>query len=454
MKHMTLQNIARAVSGQLFLPDNYIEKGKVAQGVVIDNRKVEKDFIFVPIKGARVDGHTFIPDAFEKGAMAVLCDHDLGKTTGPYIVVKETQQALKDLAAFYREQMDAYVIGIVGSVGKTSTKEMVASVLSRHFSLWKTQGNFNNEIGLPLTLFGVKEEHQVAVVEMGISDFGEMDRLGNMAKPDMVIMTNIGLCHLENLIDRDGVLKAKTEVFAHMPKDGVIVLNGDDDKLQMADTLGRERHFFGLSNQEYSATDIVSQLTGVQAKLIGPKWESSVRIPIPGQHNVYNALAAMVAAEHLGMSREEILSGIEHAATIDGRNNFIQKNGITVIDDCYNANPVSMRASLEVLSHASGRTIAVLGDMGELGAEEASLHYQVGEAVAEFGIDVLFTAGELSKEMIRAVEAADCATEVYGFDSKEEMMSQLKTMVKKGDTILVKASHFMDFPKVVEALTE
>lgn len=454
MKHMTLQNIARAVSGQLFLPDNYIEEGKVAQGVVIDNRKVEKDFIFVPIKGARVDGHTFIPDAFEKGAMAVLCDHDLGKTTGPYIVVKETQQALKDLAAFYREQMDAYVIGIVGSVGKTSTKEMVASVLSRHFSLWKTQGNFNNEIGLPLTLFGVKEEHQVAVVEMGISDFGEMDRLGNMAKPDMVIMTNIGLCHLENLIDRDGVLKAKTEVFAHMPKDGVIVLNGDDDKLQMADTLGRERHFFGLSNQEYSATDIVSQLTGVQAKLIGPKWESSVRIPIPGQHNVYNALAAMVAAEHLGMSREEIISGIEHAATIDGRNNFIQKNGITVIDDCYNANPVSMRASLEVLSHASGRTIAVLGDMGELGAEEASLHYQVGEAVAEFGIDVLFTAGELSKEMIRAVEVADCTTEVYGFDTKEEMMSQLKTIVKKGDTILVKASHFMDFPKVVEALTE
>lgn len=454
MKHMTLQNIARAVSGQLFLPDNYIEEGKVAQGVVIDNRKVEKDFIFVPIKGARVDGHTFIPDAFEKGAMAVLCDHDLGKTTGPYIVVKETQQALKDLAAFYREQMDAYVIGIVGSVGKTSTKEMVASVLSRHFSLWKTQGNFNNEIGLPLTLFGVKEEHQVAVVEMGISDFGEMDRLGNMAKPDMVIMTNIGLCHLENLIDRDGVLKAKTEVFAHMPKDGVIVLNGDDDKLQIADTLGRERHFFGLSNQEYSATDIVSQLTGVQAKLIGPKWESSVRIPIPGQHNVYNALAAMVAAEHLGMSREEILSGIEHAATIDGRNNFIQKNGITVIDDCYNANPVSMRASLEVLSHASGRTIAVLGDMGELGAEEASLHYQVGEAVAEFGIDVLFTAGELSKEMIRAVEAADCATEVYGFDSKEEMIPQLKALVKEGDTILVKASHFMDFPKVVEALTE
>ena len=454
MKHMTLQNIARAVSGQLFLPDNYIEEGKVAQGVVIDNRKVEKDFIFVPIKGARVDGHTFIPDAFEKGAMAVLCDHDLGKTTGPYIVVKETQQALKDLAAFYREQMDAYVIGIVGSVGKTSTKEMVASVLSRHFSLWKTQGNFNNEIGLPLTLFGVKEEHQVAVVEMGISDFGEMDRLGNMAKPDMVIMTNIGLCHLENLIDRDGVLKAKTEVFAHMPKDGVIVLNGDDDKLQMADTLGREHHFFGLSNQEYSATDIVSQLTGVQAKLIGPKWESSVRIPIPGQHNVYNALAAMVAAEHLGMSREEILSGIEHAATIDGRNNFIQKNGITVIDDCYNANPVSMRASLEVLSHASGRTIAVLGDMGELGAEEASLHYQVGEAVAEFGIDVLFTAGELSKEMIRAVEAADCATEVYGFDSKEEMIPRLKALVKEGDTILVKASHFMDFPKVVEALTE
>ncbi|MDD6195148.1 MAG: UDP-N-acetylmuramoyl-tripeptide--D-alanyl-D-alanine ligase [Lachnospiraceae bacterium] len=454
MKHMTLQNIAHAVGGQLFLPDNYTEEGKVAQGVVIDNRLVEKDYIFVPIRGAKVDGHTFIPSAFEKGAMAVLADHDLGTVTGPYILVKDTQQALKDLARFYRQQLDAFVIGIVGSVGKTSTKEMVASVLSKHFTVWKTQGNLNNEIGLPLTLFGIKEEHQVAVVEMGISDFGEMDRLGAMAQPDMVIMTNIGLCHLENLIDRDGILRAKTEVFRHMPKDGVIILNGDDDKLQMADTLGRDRHFFGCDGQEYAATDIVGGLSGVEATLIGPKWQSSVMIPIPGRHNVYNALAAMAAADYLRMPREEIVAGIEQAATIDGRNNFIRKDGYTVIDDCYNANPVSMKASLEVLSHASGRKIAVLGDMGELGTDEAKLHFEVGEAVAELGIDMLFTAGELSKEMIRAVEMSKSSTQVFGFDTKEDMISVLKDTVKSGDTILVKASHFMEFPKVVEALTE
>ena len=451
---MTLRNIAHAVGGQLLLPDNYIDEGKAAKGVVIDNRLVEKDYIFVPIRGAKVDGHTFISNAFERGAMAVLSDHELGSIAGPYIVVKDTQQALKDLAGFYRQQIDAYVIGIVGSVGKTSTKEMVASVLSRHFSVWKTQGNLNNEIGLPLTLFGIKEEHEVAVVEMGISDFGEMDRLGAMARPNMVIMTNIGLCHLENLKDRDGILRAKTEVFPHMPKDGVIILNGDDDKLQIADTLGRERHFFGCNGQEYEASRIVSGLSGVEATLRGPRWESSVMIPIPGQHNVYNAMAAMAAGEHLGMCREEIVAGIEQAATIDGRNNFIQKNGMTVIDDCYNANPVSMRASLEVLSHGSGRKIAVLGDMGELGTDEARLHYQVGEAVAELGIDILFTAGELSREMIRAVEASKASTQVFGFDTKEDMIPVLKEMVKPGDTILVKASHFMEFPKVVEALTK
>ncbi len=454
MKNMTLANIAHAVGGQLFLFENEKDCEKEIKGVVIDNRQIEKDDLFVPIKGARVDGHSFIPDAFEKGAMAVLSEHEFEDAAGPYIVVKDTKQALKDLAAFYRSQMDAYVIGIVGSVGKTSTKEMVASVLSEHFSVLKTQGNFNNEIGLPLTLFRVKEHHQVAVVEMGISHFGEMDRLGNMARPDMVIMTNIGQCHLENLGTRDGILKAKTEVFAHMPKDGVVVLNGDDDKLQMADTLGMETHFFGCSKQEYSASDIDSGLEGVRATLSGPKWKQEILVPIPGRHNIYNALAAMVAAEKLGMSKEEIINGIQKVSAIDGRNHFIYHNGMTVIDDCYNANPVSMRASLEVLSHAEGRTIAVLGDMGELGADEVTLHYQVGEAVVEFGIDMLFTVGNLSREMCRAVIAKSGNTEVHSFDTREQMAEVLLATIKKGDTILVKASHFMEFSEIVKKLTD
>ena len=452
MKNMTLEKVAHSVGGQLFLPENDTDDQRTLQGVVTDNRQIEKDFLFVPIIGARVDGHTFIPDAFERGAMAVLSQRKLENPAGPYILVEDTEAALKSLAAYYREQMDASVIGIVGSVGKTSTKEMVASVLEQHFSVLKTQGNFNNEIGLPLTLFRVKEEHQVAVVEMGISDFGEMHRLGTMAKPDMVIMTNIGLCHLENLGTRDGILKAKTEVFEHMPKDGVVILNGDDDKLQQADTLGMETHFYGLEQEEYRGEDIHSGLTGVTATLSGPRWSEKVTISIPGKHNVYNALAAMAAGERLGLTKEEIVAGVQQAATISGRNNFIHANGMVIIDDCYNANPVSMAASLEVLSHASGRKIAVLGDMGELGDDERKLHYQVGEAVVKNDIDLLFTAGELSKEMSKAVADCNGRTRTFSYDTKEEMTEALLKIVEKGDTILVKASHFMNFPEVVSSL--
>jgi UDP-N-acetylmuramoyl-tripeptide--D-alanyl-D-alanine ligase len=331
---------------------------------------------------------------------------------------------------------------------------MVASVLGQHFSVLKTQGNFNNEIGLPLTLFRIREEHQVAVVEMGISDFGEMDRLGAIAKPDMVIMTNIGLCHLENLKTRDGILKAKTEVFAHMPSNGVIVLNGDDDKLCLADTQGKKTVYYGLEQQEFFASDIVSEWNGVEATIHTPTWQQRVRIPIPGEHNVYNALAATVAGFELGLEQNEIVDGIQNAETIDGRNHFISHNDITVIDDCYNANPVSMEASLEVLSHGAGRKIAVLGDMGELGANEKELHYQVGQAVVKYHIDLLFTAGSLAKEIGRAVTDAGGATRVFAFDTKEEMTEALLQEQKKGDTILVKASHFMDFAKVVEQITK
>lgn len=454
MKNMTLEKVAQAVDGQLFLPQNVKGKNMMLQGVVTDNRQVEKDFLFVPLIGARVDGHQFIMDAFERGAMAVLTQHTLEDARGAYILVPDTECALKKLAAYYRSQMDAYVIGIVGSVGKTSTKEMVASVLEQHFSVLKTQGNFNNEIGLPLTLFRVQEHHQVAVVEMGISDFSEMHRLGEMAKPDMVIMTNIGLCHLENLGDRDGVLKAKTEVFEHMSAPGVVILNGDDDKLCVADTKGMETHFFGMNEQEYRGCEIETGMAEVSARLCGPKWQRKVRISIPGKHNVYNALAAMAAGECLGLSEDEIVSGIQQASTIDGRNHFIQANGRVVIDDCYNANPVSMKASLEVLSHAKGRKVAVLGDMGELGDEERELHYQVGKAVADYHIDLLFTAGELAKEMTRAVTDCGGDTQIFSFDNKEEMTQHLCQILRENDTVLVKASHFMNFSEVVKALIE
>ncbi len=454
MKNMTLDQIAQALGGRLYGAEQSDLSGREVQGVVTDNRQVEKDYLFIPIRGARVDGHSFIGDAFAKGALGVLSDHVLDDAAGPYIVVKDTEQALKDLAAYYRGQIDAYVIGIIGSVGKTSTKEMVASVLGQHFSVLKTQGNFNNEIGLPLTLFRIRPSHQIAVVEMGISDFGEMDRLGAMARPDMVIMTNIGQCHLENLKTRDGILKAKTEVFAHMPANGRVIFNGDDDKLQTADTLGMETHFFGMQGQEFSGSHIAGQVDHVDALLHTPQWEHTVSIPIPGEHNVYNALAATAAGTLLGLSEQEILAGIEHVETIAGRNHFIQAHGMTVIDDCYNANPVSMRASLEVLGHAAGRKVAILGDMGELGEDQELLHYQVGQAVVEHDIDLLLTVGGLAGQITRYVQEHGDKTQAIAYAGKEALLADLDQHIKKGDTILIKASHFMNFTEIVKAITE
>ena len=200
MKNMTLENIATACGGTYYGAET--EKGKEIAGVVIDNRLIEKDYLFIAIKGARVDGHSFIPAAFEAGALAVLSEHELENPAGPYILVDSCETAMKKLAKFYRQSLDIKVVGITGSVGKTSTKEMIASVLSQKYNVHKTEGNFNNEIGLPLTIFKIRDEHEVAVLEMGISDFGEMHRLAEMANPDVCVITNIGLCHLENLIDR------------------------------------------------------------------------------------------------------------------------------------------------------------------------------------------------------------------------------------------------------------
>ena len=245
MKNMTLENIEKACGGRYIGTE--AEKKTEVRGVVIDSRQVGSGYLFVAIPGEKVDGHKFIPDVFAKGAAAVLSEQQLEDPAGPYILVESTTKALRDLAEYYRKSLDIKVVGITGSVGKTSTKEMIASVLSEKYKVLKTEGNYNNEIGLPLTIFKIREEHQVAVLEMGISEFGEMDRLSTMANPDICVITNIGLCHLENLITRDGILKAKTESFAHLTPDGIAVLNGDDDKLCDKKVVnGKPAVFYGI----------------------------------------------------------------------------------------------------------------------------------------------------------------------------------------------------------------
>ena len=460
MKNMTLKNITAACHGTFHGDSSFLEKE--ITGVAIDSRKAAPGFLFVPLKGARVDGHTFIPQVMEHGALATLTEEDPSSLTCPCIHVESCEKALRDIAAFYRMQLDIKVVGITGSVGKTSTKETIASVLSRKYNVLKTEGNFNNEIGLPLTIFKIRAKHEVAVLEMGISDFGEMHRLAAMARPDIGVITNIGLCHLENLGTRDGILQAKTEMFDHLQVDGTVILNGDDDKLSTKKEVnGKPVIFYGVGadsafdiKKDIYATDIENHgLEGMCAKIHTPQGDFDAKIPIPGEHNVYNALAGTAVGLQLGLSIREIAQGIASVQTIAGRTNLLHVKGMTVIDDCYNANPVSMKASIDVLAHTSGRRIAVLGDMGELGAEEKELHRSIGKAVAASGIDALFCAGTLAEEYASEAKAnPEC--EVHYKKTREEMTEELLAYVKEGDTVLVKASHFMEFPKVVEALTK
>ena len=454
MKNMTLEKIAKVTEGKLVVPEGFegAEKKEI-QGAVNDNRKVEKDYLFIPMVGARVDGHDFIEGAFKDGALATLSERELENPVGPYILVKDSKLALKQIATAYRMELNIPVVGVIGSVGKTSTKEMITSVLSTKFNVLKTEGNFNNEIGLPLTICRIKDEHQVAVVEMGISDFGEMHRLGDIAKPNIVVMTNVGQCHLEFLKSRDGILKAKTEVFEHMPSDGLVILNGDDDKLIDADTLGLKKIFYGMNNQQVNARDVqpigLSE-TSATIKAFGESFD--VTIPLPGAHNVMNALAATAVGHTLGLTIEEIADGLSRAETISGRNNLIKIRDITIIDDCYNANPVSMKASIEVLGKAAGRSIAVLGDMGELGDDERKLHYEIGTALEDNHIGYVFTVGELSEEINKSLSNTNSSCMAHHYKTVDEMLVDLLPIIRGGDTILVKASHFMNFSHVVEAL--
>ena len=442
MRAMSLKEITSACSGCYHGDASKLEHEVVS--VTIDSRKAEEDCLFIPMKGARVDGHSFIEQVMEKGALCTLTEKPLGEVSYPYIVVDSCEQALKDLAEHYRKALDIKVVGITGSVGKTSTKEMIASVLSQKYSVLKTAGNFNNEIGLPLTIFNIREEHEIAVLEMGINHFGEMSRLAKVARPDICVITNIGLCHLENLGDRDGILKAKTEMFTYKQPNAKIILNGDDDKLITVKEWEDYRPlYFGVEAHGDAYADEIRSLSlrGVFCKLHLGDDAIPVTIPIPGQHMVYNALAGALVGRELGLTCEEIKAGIESLIPVSGRNNLIETEDLLIIDDCYNANPVSTKASLDVLATADSRQVAILGDMFELGENERTLHYDVGAYAAEKKIDVVICIGALSEETAKGASAA----KVLHFKDKVEFFAVAKECLQKGDTVLVKASHGMAF---------
>lgn len=453
MKNLTLENITQVCNGTYYGPAGKLQEE--VSSIITDSRKADKGCLFVPIVGERVDAHKFIPQVMAAGALATLSERVLEQADFPYIVVESSLQAVKDIAEFYLKQLEIPVVGITGSVGKTSTKEVIASVLSQKYRTLKTQGNFNNELGLPLTVFRLRDEDEMAVLEMGISDFGEMTRLARIARPDTCVITNIGTCHLENLGDRDGVLKAKTEIFKFLRPDGHIVLNGDDDKLStVKEYEDIAPVFFGMSQgcQVYGDEIVSRGLKGMTCTIHMGEDSFKVDIPMPGRHMVYNALAAAAVGRIYGLTDEQIKAGIESLEPISGRFRMIDTEKFLIVDDCYNANPMSMKASLDVLQDGSGRRVAVLGDMGELGTDEVQLHESVGEHAGKCDIDVLICTGKLCKSMAeKAIQTNPDLKVIYEPD-RESLLEHLEGYVQQGDTILVKASHFMKFEEVVEKL--
>lgn len=459
MKNMTVEHITAACGGTYQGSSAALQRE--AAGVVLDSRALEQDFCFIAVKGERVDGHSFIQGVIEKGALCIVCEYIPEGAEGNFIVVKDSLQALQAIAAYYRSTLTIPIIGITGSVGKTSTKEFIAAVLMQKYRVLKTEGNFNNEIGVPLTLLKIREEHEIAVLEMGINHFGEMRRLSKMVKPDTCVMTNIGECHLEFLESREGVLRAKSEIFEYLKDEGRVYVNGDDDMLQAVERVkNRKPVTFGMGKRnDYHAELVTNQgLFGCEAVIHTENGSFLASIQLPGEHMIRNALAATAIGQQYGLTNEEIAAGIASVQPVGGRSNIIKCRELTLIDDCYNANPMSMRAALDLLSLAEGKKLAILGDMGELGEKQESFHAEIGTYAIEKKLTGLICVGRLARAMYqgacRAKEKQLSNTFVHYYESVEEVMTALteKEMLTRQLTVLVKASHSMGFSRIVDGL--
>ena len=447
---LTPQIIAEVTGGQYIGTES--ARHIRVQGAARDNRDVMPDNLFVCIRGERNDGHDFAQDAFARGASCALAERELTDAAGAYVLVESTLTAIKTLGEYYRKLFDIPFIGITGSVGKTTSKELVAAALSARFCVLKTEKNLNNELGVPLTLLSLEPKHQAAVIEMGISEFGEMSRIARMVRPDICVMTKIGHAHLEQLGDLYGVLQAKTEAFAYMNASGIGVMNGDDEMLRRFDP-GVNKITFGIgAHNDFRAENIrMDGVNSVSCDVVSKSGSFTVTIPAYGLHLAMMALPAAAVGILLGMSGEEVARGLSAYVPVDGRANVKETGMLTIIDDCYNANPTSVNAALKSLSMLPGRHVAILGAMKELGKQSAELHRDTGVHAAQCGLDVLITCGQDAR-FIGDGYAASGGNLTQHFADKSVLIAALPGIVAAGDNVLVKASNSMRFDEIVTAL--
>ncbi len=456
MEALTLRQLLEATGGTLL--GEYNDLDAVFTDVCTDSRHIAPGCLFLPIQGERFDGHGFINDALEAGAAGCLTarERDSYRSDKFYVKVRSTQRALRDLARYYREQFSIPVVAVTGSVGKTTTKDMVAAVLSARYKVLKTEGNYNNDIGLPLTVLRLNHTHQICVLEMGMDHAGEIDYLSELAEPDVALITNIGDAHIENLGSREAIFAAKCEVFGHLKPDGLAVLNGDDPMLAtLRGKLAQKTVFVGSGEgMDYTAADVdTGDGTHLSCSIRTPKAQFQADIPALGGHMIYPTLMAAAVAEHFGMAADEILQGIRAFLPTKMRMNVVRCPGdFIILDDAYNANPQSMRAAAAVLGDAhERRKVAVLGDMKELGANSQLFHRMVGGYFAQAGVDRLIAIGDLARCIADgAIEAGLEQASWYPDFSQAE--DALLREVRSGVTILVKASRAMEFERVVAFL--
>ena len=415
-----------------------------------DTRTLNKGQLFVALKGAR-DGHEFIPAAFEKGAAAVLCTHCDGDY--PAIVVEDTRLALGAIAAQERKRIGMKVIGVTGSVGKSTTKEMIADVLRTVYRVSKTPVNHNNDIGMPMAILAMPEDTEVAVVEMGMNHFREIAYLSNIAAPDLGVIVNIGTMHIEHLGSKEGILQAKLEILEGMPEGKKLILNGDDALLWNLHTRDDIRcTYFGTENPECDVlgSNIRQEGDVLRFDARTSQQTISTEMALEGQHYAVDALAAVAVGLEMGVSAEKIRHALSQFQTMAGRQEILEQDGYTIICDYYNAGPESMEAALNVLGSKTGRRIAVLGDMLELGICSQAEHYKVGRIAAEKA-DLVFAYGPSSVRVLNGcVTGGMSDTEARAFTDRDRLVAVLKQVVQPGDVILIKGSHGMHMELILQ----
>lgn len=428
---------------------------KQVLSICTDTRKITHGSLFIALVGERFDGNDFVDAAFEKGAVAAVCSRPVN-ATGEVLVVENTGKALLQIAAYYRSLFSIPFVGITGSVGKTTTKEMVYAVLSEKFNTLKNEGNLNNEIGLPTTVFRLDSDYEAAILEMGMSAFGEISRLSAVAQPNVGIITKIGVSHIEHLGSREGILKAKLEILDGLKPGAPLIVNGDDDLLSTVKLSDRRVITFGIENEscDYRAVDIEQNGYSTSFTVLFGGGKQSVTIPTVGTHNVYNALSAFAAGIFLGVSAPDAAKGLANYVTSGMRQNVRDFSGITVIEDCYNASPDSVRAAVEVLCGMdAGSKTFVFGDMLELGDIAEQAHLEVGRLVAQKGIDRIYTYGKMAALAAEEAEKSGVGF-VKAFDDKLALAAELKATLVSGDAVLFKASRGMKLEEIITGFTE